>query len=716
MSIRTGWIWGIWPWGMECPVCSQSRKCTGQSSGPLWLLQLWPTWPTPCWLGKGLPHLCKSLLCIELTKDRLSSGSAKPKTLISTAIATTTAISREISYVPLGPYNSKRFSLPGTQLGRVILVLSNVVVVLVLCFYGFDTEDQFSWEDIGYRIGFVAVAQLPLVFLLAAKQNIIGTLTGFGYERLNWLHRWTARTLWFTVTLHMSFWFRSWARYDYIKVKVGTDPITQKGLAAWCILTFILFGSFAPVRRWNYELFVLSHLILFAGFIGAVYIHVPDEVRLWVWIPIGLYFADRLLRASVVLFSNLTIFHWSKRKDNEIQKGFWANKATLTMLPGGVTRISINKPAISWKPGQHVFLACHSLVPLQSHPFSIASLPSDDKMEFLVRAERGGTKRFLAHAKKTTELPSSNQSTQKHVAIEGPYGKIRDLNQFDSVVFFAGSNGATFTVPLMRSIVQDWMNQASCCYKPSKLSPTNLAITRRIRFVWVLKSGDQLCWFAEQLDKVLKDISRQRGADHMFDKEVEMTIYVTCDDELVAQRTKTGTCAAPKQVQHGAAQELLPESELPQDTKEKGQTVDVKPVDNTALSNPASNAGGCNADGTCCCKTVDADDDEEHICTCTHIVRTESSRASQSSSSIQEKPDISRQNPPLKVISGRPHPRTIIRKVLEEAEGESAVIVCGPRGLNDDVRSSVVSLSDERAVHKGSGAQGIYLHVEGFDY
>jgi hypothetical protein len=67
-------------------------------------------------------------------------------------------------------------------------------------------------------------------------------------------------------------------------------------------------------------------------------------------------------------------------------------------------------------------------------------------------------------------------------------------------------------------------------------------------------------------------------------------------------------------------------------------------------------------------------------------------------------------------LSGRPYPRTIIRKVLEKAEGESAVVVCGPRGLADDVRRSVVYLSDERAVHKGTGAQGIYLHVENFGW
>lgn len=44
------------------------------------------------------------------------------------------------------------------------------------------------------------------------------------------------------------------------------------------------------------------------------------------------------------------------------------------------------------------------------------------------------------------------------------------------------------------------------------------------------------------------------------------------------------------------------------------------------------------------------------------------------------------------------------------------MVVCGATGLRNDVQDSVVALSDERAVNKGTGAQGIYLHVEGVDY
>ena len=87
---------------------------------------------------------------------------------------------------------------------------------------------------------------------------------------------------------------------------------------------------------------------------------------------------------------------------------------------------------------------------------------------------------------------------------------------------------------------------------------------------------------------------------------------------------------------------------------------------------------------------------------------------SSSSSSVDSEPKESALSQHLDLKTGRPPVRSIIRRVLEQADGESAVVACGPGGLQDDVRRSVVSLSDERAVHKGTGAQGIYLHVEGF--
>jgi predicted ferric reductase len=253
----------------------------------------------------------------------------------------------------------------------------------------------------------VTLGQLPLIFLLSSKNNFIGYLSGVSYERLNWLHRWCARTMLLTATIHMGYFFTSWAQYDYIGYKLKNDNISWKGLAAWCTLVWIVFSSMTPIRGWCYELFVVQHLVSFAVFIGFVYIHIPVDMKGYVWIPVALFFFDRTLRALRAVYTNVSLFHPSQRRKGHM-KGFWALEAEFTPLPHNTTRVVIQNPPISWTPGQHVFLSCQSVVPLQSHPFTVASIPEDGVMEFLIKSESGGTRRFFKHAEKAHGLSGSS--------------------------------------------------------------------------------------------------------------------------------------------------------------------------------------------------------------------------------------------------------------------------------------------------------------------
>ena len=645
-----------------------------------------------------------------------------------------TAVSREIAYATFPFALTTNIHWTSPTLGRVLLVLGELIGVVALCFYKLNPQDQWQWENIGYRTGFIASAQLPLIFLLAGKNNVIGFLIGSSYERLNWLHRWTSRILWLTVTMHMGFWFSSWARYDYIKVKLATDNMTQTGFAAWCVLTWIVFSSFAPTRRWNYELFVVQHLVSFAGFIAAVYLHVPAEVRVWVWIPIGLYIVDRCGRALTLCYANLAILH-PKARGN----GLLACKATFEPLASDMTRIVISNPPISWAVGQYVLLSCHGIAPLQSHPFTVASIPQDGKMEFLVKSKAGGTRRFFKHAEKHQMLPLTSgdlrTSHGRTVTIEGPYGRMRPLRQFDSVIMFAGSSGGSFTVPLMRDIVSAWKIPRSNKGPPYlNFRPTG-AVTRYIRFIWVIKSRQQYTWFSTQLAAVARDVDQLKREGNEI--EVEMSIYITCDEILGVERDGVLQLKS-NELRHGQP-EAIPLSMIstPIDQKiEEKMLEDTVTLHSTSshsdvVQQPARTA--CGANGTCCCKTTIEDEDaitdaaEACQCNCSaekHETSKEDSLLSQSSkTSIQSTSLLSPAKPitnlipfEVPVLSGRPQPRNLIRKTLEQALGESAVVVCGPQGLVDNVRQSVVALSDERAVHKGTGAQGIYLHTEAFEY
>ena len=656
---------------------------------------------------------------------------AKPSNFISTALATVTALSREFAYASWSTKLLRRWRLRAPVLGHLSLVLGELILVLVLSFYRLDPSDEWQWEKIGYRTGYVATAQLPLVFILAGKNNIIGLLTGSSYERLNWLHRWVARILLLTATLHMAFWFQDWARYDYIKVKLTKDKFAMTGFASWTILLWMVISSLAPLRRWNYEFFVVQHIVSIGGVAAAIYLHLPTELKVWLWISLAFAIADRILRLAVVLYVNISIFHSKQRR----RSGFWTCKAVFESLEGGVTRITIHQPPIHWKPGQHVFLSCHSVLPLQSHPFTIASLPQDQKLEFLVKAQKGGTKRLYDYSRQQGRLPLTRTDVvalrERAVAIEGPFGRTRSMRQFDSVVFFAGSTGSTFTLPLMRDIVSSWVQRSDRTVQDR----SSLAATRYVRFNWVVKSRKQLLSFAPQLRTAADDVAQLRtgGSDIVL----QISIYITCEEELgVADIHTKENIAFPTPSAGVSATHISEECDATE--------VAVKGLASQQQFS-AVRHHMCGPNGTCCCtETIEDEDtlpDSMARCKCSSVepatastkeidLQIASSQCDQDREKAWSEPRSSAdgyqltfssdddivEHSGIKVFTGRPNPRSIIRRALEQALGESAVVVCGPSGLVDDIRTCVVALSDERAIHKGTGAQGLYLHTEAFGY
>ena len=681
----------------------------------------------------GIATICNAYNYV-LYRQRLlavrggSRAPAKPRSWFALGNATVSALMREASNFSIRiPLKGRILRLP--TVGRSSLVAANIVVLVVLCLYGFDVTDQFSMENIGFRCGVVTIAQLPIIILLAGKNNIIGCLSGVSYERLNWLHRWCARCMLLTATMHMGYFFSAWAPYDYIGYQLKNNKIVWKGLVAWCTLAWIVFSSMTPIRGWNYEIFVIQHIVSFAVFLAFVYIHTPIEMNGYVWASVAIFLFDRVFRALRLLYINTSPFHPSLKKRGQTN-GLWACKAEFTPLPHNTTRIVIPNPPISWTPGQHVYLSCHSVVPLQSHPFTVASIPEDGKMEFYVKAEKGGTKRFFRHAEKSGSL-SGATTKARTVAIEGPYGTLRPLRQFDSVVLLAGSTGGTFTLPLLRDLLQGWKENA-CGNIGNDTSffktPTGAA-TRHIRFAWVVKSRGQLSWFAEQLSSVYTEFRTLQ--ETLRDIKLEMTVYITCDESFTEEHNSllsgitalNANTARQNDPKHGAVQyRSLPQrTTMNSETKsEKEAFQEVASLDSESLDIQQTS---CGPNGTCCCRAaideLDSSSAGKAVCCCSKPKANASSRPTSLVPSIPSSHEQSKRvvvHPAIAVYSGRPKTRDIIRRSLEQALGESAVVVCGPQGLVADVKHDVVCLSDERAVHKGTGAQGIYLHTESFGW
>ncbi|TVY19659.1 Ferric/cupric reductase transmembrane component 7, partial [Lachnellula arida] len=587
---------------------------------------------------------------------------ASPSNFFLSCIACITAISREAGYAQYTPRNHRFFKVP--PVGTITLLVVYLAWVILLEFVNNNVEGAQHFTSLGVRAAWLAVAQVPLLILLAGKNNLIGLATGVSYERLNVIHRWVSRVLLFLVTLHVIFLHLSWNAYDLGPLEYSTDSCIPTGWATYAILIWMNIGTIAPIRNFSYEFFVIQHIITFFGFIIAVMMHLPSTAlysRVYIYIPIALYLLDRLVRSGR--------YAW-----NNIRPG----RATLTALEGGVTRVRVQSKAIkNWAPGSHVFLSIPKFGIGQSHPATIASTPHSHggDLVFILKSHKGFTSRLLKSApnSSTSLLPTEqgSRSEVSHMAlIDGPYGNSHsDFAGFDSILLISGSTGTTFTLPILLDISR-------------RAQQTKLPL-KRITFLWIVKNTSWTSWTASELTAAAKAL-------YAAGIELDIRIHVTCDENFTngdtGDENKECGCACDKSAGPCCCVQV-PEEDDDSDT--------IQQVDEKSVPAP-----------------VEAKKDAAQV-----NIQSRSQSPSPSPSSSGSNPNAGTKSkilPCATFHSGRPEFYDLLWDILDKAEGETGVAVCGPLGLSADVRRTVVRCSDERAVHKGTGAQGIYLHAECF--
>ncbi|KAH8547504.1 ferric reductase like transmembrane component-domain-containing protein [Umbelopsis sp. PMI_123] len=397
------------------------------------------------------------------------------------------ALLRTITYPQV--HSWKSFEFPA--FGDLLLILLYFALIIILVYVNVTVEGFQEWIAVAFRAGWITVAQLPLVILLAGKSNLIGYLTGTSYERLNILHRWLARIIFFTATLHMIYLYKNFSFYGLVTMEWDTDTCPPTGTAAWVLLFWIVISSISPIRNLRYEVFVIQHVVSYVGFIIALSYHIqPYTEAIWIyaWIPIGFFVLDRLIRLFTYIWNNVSF------TGVQVQ-------AELTPISGDCTMVSIQNSRIrSWLPGQHVLLSIPKCGLVQSHPFTIASVSSknNSKLKFIIRAKQGFTSRLLD---KAIEISASKQTVI--ASVNGPYGNPISFAQFRRVYLLTGGTGSTYTVPLLLELCRRSALQNVPC--------------RHVTFMWAIKSLSQLSWFAEEL----------REANDCASLCVDIQIYIT---------------------------------------------------------------------------------------------------------------------------------------------------------------------------------------------
>ncbi|KAL1966261.1 hypothetical protein VTN77DRAFT_4614 [Rasamsonia byssochlamydoides] len=573
---------------------------------------------------------------------------AKPTNVLTRSWATLTALAREMSYLQVTPA-MYAWWIKVPPFGTIYIIVAYLVFILALEFVNIDVAGAQHYQALSVRAAWLAVAQVPLIVLLAGKNNLVGLLSGMSYERLNVYHRWVARGLLLLATFHFGFESYGWNQYGLMQLEWATDTCPPTGIAAYAILLWMNLTTLAPMRNLSYDFFVAQHIITFFGFIIAVMIHLPSTAlysRVYIYIPVALYLVERIIRSARYMYNNIR-----------------PCRATLEALEGGATRVRVSTRQVKkWAPGSHVLLSIPRYGVAQSHPATIVSTPTshDGDMVFILRAYGGFTKRIwkavernqMDACKKEGGNASSRES--RIALIDGPYGSSHaDFACFDTLFLIAGGSGVTFTLAVLLDIAP-------------RATSRKLPL-RVIYFIWAIKKRSWMSWIAEELQSAAAQLEKAGIKFHA-------KIFVTCDDTMV---------------------------ELP------GPGV--------------GESRGCQCEGECQCCRGSHENDPDAISEAREeeeegLESPPKSRAVLTTrpSTADEEEKVDPRLPCAVLRSGRPVFDSLLWEALCQAEGETAVTVCGPLSMSAAVRWTVVQISDERAVHKGSGAQGIYLHVENF--
>ncbi|KAH4927308.1 hypothetical protein HBI25_134560 [Parastagonospora nodorum] len=337
------------------------------------------------------------------------------------------------------------------------------------------------------RFGQVGASQLPVHYLLAmrAPYSPVQWLTRCSHEQLKAAHQILGRIVFLLFSLHGIFYLNFFIISGFLAKRIKDWDVIW-GIVSIALFATISTTALAFVRRRSYRVFFISHIAIANFIILPMWLHV-SHIRIFVYQVIfveALHLVFRALRLKVY-------------------------QGTIRLLPGtNLTQIRIplpdNSSALEWKPGQHVYLSKpwgkatspsfyqQWLMTNKTNPFTIASIPSKDKELLLVaRTLKGNTKYLAELAQKLAQggsgipmLPIAGGDIPiLPIALEGPYGassRLPDLSDYDRVLLVAGGVGATFIMPIYRSIVEmhdpsPAGTQIRCVWAVQKLAETQWA-------------------------------------------------------------------------------------------------------------------------------------------------------------------------------------------------------------------------------------------------
>ena len=431
----------------------------------------------------------------------------------------------------------------------------------------------------------------------------------------------------------------------------------------------MVITGFGYFRTLSYELFVLQHMAAAGILLWLVHVHVPSYAAYNVWLAVGFVAFDWAGRTMLVLARNLHIPAIFKGK--HVRRRIVGYPAQAKALSDGYVSITVDEVGFDWSPGQHVYLTiprCGPFGIFEAHPFTISNLPSNmpepdgNQLRVIFKAHSGFTKRILKRG-----LSNEDQKSLR-VFVSGPWGNppLNVVQRSDSLILFATSTGVSFTLPILQFIV----GEPLCI--------------RRVRFYWIVRHSSHIAWFEKALDSAITQAQS---------KQIDLVVQVFVTGQSVPSEKGTW----PQSANH----EPRGRSNLSVDHSMQPNRSDMTP--SSTLSNSSWPEKPLLPKDPPTSSISDTSSTSSHPTTPSAVSSAPSNSAAKRTS--------------FRRYCGRPASLDdLIRPTVEESDGETAIVGCGVGSFLAELRNYTAALSDERAVHKGTGAQGIFLFTENYGW
>ncbi|KAG6011683.1 hypothetical protein E4U43_008183 [Claviceps pusilla] len=426
-----------------------------------------------------------------------------------------------------------------------IVIASYIILHIAVCAVHYPIlEENYYYKNkklqilrcFGDRIAVLLPKSLPLIFLFGARSNPFQIATGWSYRTFSLFHRWIGVVMLLEAIIHgvvLSAYDGYNKGWDYYKDELRHDEVFRYGILAATSIGLSTALAARCFRAHFYEIFKAAHIILAAVALAALYGHVKTlftgMYRVWVWVCVGIWAADYVVR-----FLRMSWINVLGRRPVDAVANYCPDSNIIKL------HVSAPSSASRRTPGQYYFVSFGGWRYFwQSHPFSVAArsssvtstalLETDPKQEstatvgqtsestldveslsdkpditFMIRPRNGMTRRL-----RDLLINNSGTGSQKlKVMLEGPYGIAADVERYDDLLFIAGGTGITAVLPYMRMLLEDGPGREA---------------TPAVRLVW----ADPQEEFIRKV--VAEDLDRLQGTCGV--EKLSLDLYVTSSIE-----------------------------------------------------------------------------------------------------------------------------------------------------------------------------------------